>query len=177
MDGHRREALEKLAGSLLLVGGTLGARLASAQPGADPGGLAPAGAVAEMRLLGVLATAALQNAWLLLDVTTQAWKEQGLSAARVRGIADAQTQQLALVARGLQSLDPNRLTEDDQVFVEQARRCCRSLQLAARSLVRWLDRPSLAESRTLDRTLRSASEAVRELTGEPDPAESPPPDE
>jgi hypothetical protein len=60
------------------------------------------------------------------------------------------------------------------VFVEQARLCCRSLQLVARSLVRWLDRPSLAESRTLDRTLRSASEAVRELTGEPDTQESPP---
>ena len=169
MDGHRREALEKLAGSLLLVGGTLGTGMASAQPGS-----APAGAVAEMRLLGVLATAALQNAWLLLDVTTLAWKEQGLSEARVRGIADAQTRQLALGARGLQSLDPNRLAEDDQVFVEQARLCCRSLQLVARSLVRWLDRPSLAESRTLDRTLRSASEAVRELTGEPDTQESPP---
>jgi hypothetical protein len=172
MDGNRREALEKLAGGMLLVGGALGARLASAQSGATP-----SGAVAEMRLLGVLATAALQNAWLLLDVTTLAWKEQGLSEARVRGIADAQTQQLTLVARGLQSLDPNRLAEVDQVFVEQARRCCRSLQLAARSLVRWLDRPSLAESRTLDRALRSASEAVRELTGEPDAAEATPPDE
>jgi hypothetical protein len=77
----------------------------------------------------------------------------------------------------LQSLDPNRLAEDDQVFVEQARRCCRSLQLVARSLVRWLDRPVLAESRTVDRALRAASEAVRELTGEPDSPGSTPPEE
>jgi hypothetical protein len=172
MDGQRRNALEKLAGSMLLVGGALGARLAGAQPAS-----APSGAVAEMRLLGVLATAALQNAWLLLEVTTLAWKEQGVSEARVRGIADALTQQLAMVSRGLQSLDPNRLAEDDQVFVEQARRCCRSLQLVARSLVRWLDRPALAESRTVDRALRAASEAVRELTGEPDSPGSTPPEE
>ena len=110
-------------------------------------------------------------------MTAQAWKEQGLSDLRVRGIADAVARQLALVSRGLQSLDPNRLAEVDQVFVEQARRCCRSLQLAARALVRWLDRPSLAESRTFERALRSALDAVQELTGETESSESNSPQE
>jgi hypothetical protein len=172
MEGNRREAFEKLAGGILLVGGALNARLAFAQaPSTTPS------TVAELRLLGVLATAGLQNAWLLLDVTAQSWKEQGIAEPRVRGIADAVARQLALVSRGLQSLDPNRLAEVDQVFVEQARRCCRSLQLAARSLVRWLDRPSLAESRTFERALRSALDAVQELTGDPETPESTSPDE
>lgn len=172
MQGNRRDAFEKLAGSILLVRGALNAQFALAQaPSATPT------TGSELRLLGVLATAGLQNAWLLLDVTAQAWKEQGLSDLRVRGIADAVARQLALVSRGLQSLDPNRLAEVDQVFVEQARRCCRSLQLAARALVRWLDRPSLAESRTFERALRSALDTVQELTGETESSESNSPQE
>jgi len=105
------------------------------------GSLAPGATVPELRLLGVLATAGLQNAWLLLDVTAAAWKAQGLTATRVKGIASALGQQLTQVSRGLESIDPERLVESDQVFVEEARQCARRLQLASRALVRWVDRP------------------------------------
>jgi len=184
----RRHLLEQSAAAgLAVVCGLLRGPLASAQENGPPvkgesgrGTATKAGAekpasvatVPELKLLGVLATAGLQNAWLLLDVTSSAWKEQGLTASRAKGIATALGQQLTQVSRGLDSIDPERLVEADQLFVEEARQCGRRLQLAARALVRWIDRPSLSESRSFDRALRSAAEAVEELSAASTPMES-----
>lgn len=116
-----------------------------------------------LRTIGILTTATVQNAYLLLDVASISLSRGGIPAERVRSLCRALVRQLDGVIGQLRRLEDEDLTVEDAAFVDGAMQTCRALQDDSRALGKFADRQTAQEQRAFEKSHQLSEQAVRDL--------------
>ena len=161
----RRSAMRVLA-----AGAPAGIAWLGSQPLAWPAQNEETTGSTHLRMIGMLTTAAVQNVYLLLDLSSASLARGGLPVERVRSLCRAMVRQLDGVIGQLRRLEDEDLTAEDAAFVDGAMQACRALQDDARSLGKYAHRQAPADLRTFEKAHVASDQAIREMLNEKAPA-------